>query len=68
MISNPSLQAQPRHQVSSTIAPSVNASIYHWIEETGRFIQGDDADFNWSQDDDDLLEPLLLETDDEDDE
>lgn len=68
MIVNPSLQAQPRHQVSSMIVPSADASIYNWIEQTGRFIQGDEADFSWSQDDDDLLEPLLLATADEDDE
>lgn len=66
MISNPSLQAQPRHQVSPIITSNSDVSIFNWIEETGRFIQGEDDNFSWSQDEEDLLEPLLLtETEEE---
>ncbi|MEO0377733.1 MAG: DUF3134 family protein [Cyanobacteria bacterium P01_A01_bin.17] len=60
MISNPSLHAQPRHQVSPVIASHTDVSIFNWIEQTGRFIQSEDDDFSWSQDEDDLLEPLML--------
>jgi hypothetical protein len=67
MISNPSLHAQPRHQVSPVIASNADVSIFNWIEQTGRFIQGDDDNFSWSQDDDDLFEPLLLSSSDDED-
>lgn len=66
MISNPSLQAQPRDQVSPTIWPNGDVSIFNWLEQTGRFIQRDDSDFDWSEDDDLLLEPLMLASDEED--
>ncbi len=67
MISNPSLQSQPRNQVSTVMTSSADVSIFNWIEQTGRFIQGDDDDFTWSQDEDDLLEPLII-SDEEDEE
>ena len=68
MISNPSLHAQPRHQVSPIIASNTNVSIFNWIEQTGRFIQGDDDNFTWSQDEEDLLAPLLLKETEEEEE
>ncbi|PZD74965.1 hypothetical protein C1752_00855 [Acaryochloris thomasi RCC1774] len=42
------------------LASNADVSIFNWIEQTGRFIQGEDDNFAWSQDEDDLLEPLML--------
>jgi hypothetical protein len=69
MISNPALHAEPRHQVSSWIVPRGNASIFDWLEQTGRFIQGEVGGPEWSiQDDEDLLmDPILTLSDEDDD-
>lgn len=61
---NPSLTEENRYQVSAVIAPRKNTSLYDWLEENGRFRQSDDADFDWSADDDELLSEYTNNSDD----
>ena len=60
IMANPALIEQPLNQTGVLIAPRKNASIMSWLEETGRFIQGDESDPNWSLDDELLTDVLLV--------
>lgn len=54
-MTNPSLKEENRFQVSTIVAPRKNTSLYDWLEENGRFLHIDESDFDWSDDDEELL-------------
>ena len=61
---NPSLTEESRYQVSTVIAPRKNTSLYDWLEENNRFRQNDDSDFDWPEDDEELLSEYTNNSDD----
>ncbi|WP_299410703.1 DUF3134 family protein [Acaryochloris sp. IP29b_bin.148] len=61
---NPSLTEENRFQVSTIVAPRKNTSLYDWLEDNGRFLQHDDSDFDWSDNDEELLAEYSGNSDD----
>lgn len=74
MVHNPSLRQESRNAQASVIPLQQESSILDWLENTGRLIARDTAEFNYGDDEEEINELMAgednsfdLDDDDDDD-